>query len=665
MPPPTPTPHEPGEDPQEPAPHPSPKSHDRTRARTRTPALSSLRLVVRAAGGTFLLYAAPVLATGFFPVVTAWSVKLIVDRLAAGATARELLLPALVLVATGVATGAIPHLAHYLRTEMDRRVGLFAQNRLFTAVGRFAGLERFENPEFLDRLRLAQQTVVASPAATQAVDGVLGAARSLFTVVGFLGSLLVISPPTMALVLLAAVPTLVAELMLSRRRAATAWDIGPDERRQFFYMGLLANVEAAKEIRLFGTGRYLRDRMLSSRRGADAARRAVDRQEARLRTGLGLLAAVVAGAGLLWTVRAAGGGGLSPGDVAVFLAAVGGVQGALTTFASDLAGAHHAHLLLGHYQSVVRAGPELPMAAEPRELPPLRGCVELRDVWFRYSPRHPWALRGVTLRLPAGASIALVGLNGSGKSTLVKLLCRFYDPTHGSILWDGVDLRDADITALRRRISAVFQDYMEYDMTAAESIAQGELSALDEPGRIRAAAASAGVHDVLEALPQGYDTLLSRMFFAEEDTADPAAGVMLSGGQSQRLALARGFVRDQRDLMILDEPSAGLDAAAEHEIHTSLRAHRQGRTSLLISHRLGALRDADVIVVLERGQVAEQGSHDALIARRGRYAQLYALQASPYRAGAEPEPSARTHPLADVSFSVSAADVDIRTGEGT
>ncbi|MFF7857446.1 ATP-binding cassette domain-containing protein [Streptomyces sp. NPDC007904] len=602
----------------------------------RSGVLDALRLVARAATGTLLLYTAPALVTGFFPVVTAWSVKLIVDRLAAGATVRELLAPALVLVATGIATGGVPHLARYLRTELDRRVGLYAQDRLFASVEGFPGLRRFEDPGFLDRLRLAQQTVVGPPVAVQAVDGVLGAVRAAFTVVGFLGSLLVISPPTMALVVLAAVPALVAELLLSRRRAATAWSIGPEERRQFFYMGLLANVEAAKEIRLFGTGAFLRGRMTGSRRSADAARRAVDRREACLRCGLGLLAAVVAGAGLLWTVGTAQGGRLTPGDVAVFLAAVAGVQAALTTLTGDLAGTHHALLLLGHYQAVVHAGPDLPRAAEPRALPPLRGCVELRDVWFRYSPDHPWALRGVDLRLPAGASIALVGLNGSGKSTLVKLLCRFYDPTRGRILWDGVDLRDVRPAELRDRISAVFQDYMEYDMTAAESIAQGDLGALDAPERITDAAKRAGVHATLSALPQGYDTLLSRMFFTESDKEDPGTGVMLSGGQNQRLALARAFVRDRRDLMILDEPSAGLDAAAEHEIHTSLRAHREGGTSLLISHRLGAVRDADVIVVLERGRVVEQGTHDELVARRGQYARMYALQAAGYRAPADP-----------------------------
>ncbi|MEV5599267.1 ABC transporter ATP-binding protein [Streptomyces sp. NPDC052496] len=609
--------------------------HDRLRLRPAR-VLGAGRLVVRAAPGILTLYAVPVLAAGFFPVVTAWSVKLIVDSLARRATTGELLLPVLVLVATLVATGTTPCLTRYLRTELDRRVGVHAQGELFKAVGRFAGLGRFENPAFLDRLRLAQQTVVASPVANQAVDGVLGIVRASVTVAGFTGSLLAISPPTVGLLALAALPVLLAELLLSRQRADTDWKVGPAERRQFFYMGLLANVEAAKEIRLFGTGDFLRRRMLADRRTADSARKAVDRREVRLRAGLGLLAAVASGAGLLWMVGTAGGGGLTPGDVTVFLASVAGVQAALTTLAGDIAGAHHALLLFGHYEAVLAAGPELPMAVRPRPLPALRRGIELRDVWFRYTPRHPWVLRGVDLWIPAGSTLALVGLNGSGKSTFVKLLCRFYDPTRGAVLWDGVDIRDVDVAVLRDRISAVFQDYMEYDMTAGESIAQGDLTALGAPRRLREAAERAGAHDLVERLPHGYDTLLSRMFFTEADKTDPVTGVMLSGGQSQRLALARAFVRDKRDLMILDEPSAGLDAAAEHEIHTSLRTHRAGCTSLLVSHRLGAVRDADVIVVLSEGRAVERGSHTELVASGGEYARLYALQASGYRPDTAP-----------------------------
>jgi ATP-binding cassette subfamily B protein len=265
----------------------------------------------------------------------------------------------------------------------------------------------------------------------------------------------------------------------------------------------------------------------------------------------------------------------------------------------------------------------------PRALPPLWCGIELRDVWFRYSEDHPWALRGVNLHIPHGTAVALVGRNGAGKSTLVKLLCRFYDPTHGAILWDGVDIRDVDVDDLRQRIGAVFQDYMSYDMTAAENIALGDLDAFNDARRIRAAAQRAGIHATLARLPHGYDTLLSRMFFMGDD--NPESGVVLSGGQWQRLALARAFLRARRDLMILDEPSAGLDAEAEHEIHASLRRYRGGQTSLLISHRLGAVRDADHIVVLHDGRVVEHGDHRTLMAGGGHYARLFTMQARGYQ----------------------------------
>ncbi|WP_377272706.1 ABC transporter ATP-binding protein [Peterkaempfera sp. SMS 1(5)a] len=284
------------------------------------------------------------------------------------------------------------------------------------------------------------------------------------------------------------------------------------------------------------------------------------------------------------------------------------------------------------------AGPDLPLATEPAAAEPLRRGVEFRDVWFRYSPEHPWALRGVSFTVPFGATVGLVGRNGAGKSTVVKLLCRFYDPTRGAILWDGVDLRDLDPAELRRRIGAVFQDYMEYDLTAAENIALGDVDHRGAPttdaGRIEAAARRAGAHEAVAALPQGYGTMLTRMFFGPDEGGDAEAGVVLSGGQWQRLALARAVLRDGHDLLILDEPSSGLDAEAEHEIHSSLRAHRAGRTSLLISHRLGSIREADLLVVLEEGQVAERGSHDDLLLLGGIYQRLFDLQAQGYQ-GAE------------------------------
>ncbi|WP_078865805.1 ABC transporter ATP-binding protein [Streptomyces sp. NRRL S-1448] len=591
-------------------------------------------LAAKAAPGTLVAYVLLTLATGGLPVATALLTKRILDHLVAGASTGTLTGLGLCLAAVGVVTGAAPQVGQYLRAELDRRVGLLMQDRLFTAVDGFVGLERFENPRFLDRLRLAQQTAGGTP--NETVSGALGIVRAAVTLTGFIGSLLALSPVLTGLVLVAGVPVLCAEIALSRRRARMVWDIGPAERRELFYNDLLSSMEAAKEVRLFGIGGFLRGRMLAERRTSDAAKRAVDRREVRAQAGLGLLAALISGCGLVWAVGAARSGDLSAGDVTLFVAAVAGVQGALAALALEVARTHQALLLLDHYLAVTTAGPDLPLAAEPRPLPALSDGIELRDVWFRYSDAHPWILRGVSLRIPHGQALALVGLNGAGKSTLVKLLCRFYDPTRGAILWDGVDLREVDVTAYRRRLSVVFQDYMHYDMTAAENIALGDLDALHDDQRLRTAAERAGIHQKLAGLPHGYRTLLSRLFFTHPEGDGAQSGVMLSGGQWQRLALARAFLREGRDLMILDEPSAGLDAAAEHEIHAALCGHRGDRTGLLISHRLSAVRDADRIVVLKDGLIAEQGSHDALMALDGEYARLFTLQATGYRTDGEP-----------------------------
>lgn len=252
-------------------------------------------------------------------------------------------------------------------------------------------------------------------------------------------------------------------------------------------------------------------------------------------------------------------------------------------------------------------------------------------MWFRYSDGHPWVLRGVDLVIPAGNAVGLVGLNGAGKSTLVKLLCRFYDPDHGVILWDGIDLRNMRPEDLRVRISGVFQDHVSYDLSAEDNIALGDADGYGDQDRIRAAASRAGMDDTLTALPRGYQTLLTRMFFSEADKQDPSSGVVLSGGQWQRIALARAFFRTGRDLMILDEPSDGLDPEAEAELHAQTRQHRQGRTSLIISHRLNTVRDADLLAVLQDGAVIEQGSHDTLMLADGVYARLFRLQATGYR----------------------------------
>lgn len=596
--------------------------------------LGAVGLAWRAAPVAMVVQIALATVTAALPVLVAWLTKLVVDGLTSGvATLEPLLWTAGGLVVAGLLLALLPRVGEFLDREAGRRIALLAHERLYAAVERFLGLSRFEDPVFLDRLRMGQQLGGQAPAAL--VTGGIGVVGGVVAAIGFLGSLMLVNPLLAAVVLTAAMPALIAQLRLSRRRATMMWTLGPVERRELFFGTLLADVQAAKEIRLFGAGRFLRHRMLAERRVADAEKRRMDLRDVVAQGGLSTLSATVAGGGLVWAIVLAHSGAITPGDVTMLVAAIAGVQSALTQITVSVSMSHQQLLLFGHYLSVVRAAPDLPVPAQPAPAPVLCHGIELRDVWFRYSDTHPWALSGVDLFIPAGESVALVGRNGAGKSTLVKLLCRFYDPTRGSILWDGIDLRQIDLPTLRRRIGAVFQDFKQYDLTAAENIAIGDVDDRMDPkggrDRLVAAARLAGIHDELTRLPRGYDTLLSRIFASEQDKADPEVGVVLSGGQWQRLALARALLRSRRDLLILDEPSSGLDAVAEHEVHTRLRQHRRGRTSILISHRLGAVRDSDRLVVLADGTIAEQGTHDDLIEAGGVYAELFELQAEGYR----------------------------------
>jgi ATP-binding cassette, subfamily B, bacterial len=593
-------------------------------------------LAVRSAPRTMLAYVALTVASGVDPVAIAWLGRLLFDRLADPATRHvDALVPVAVgLAGLGLVAAVVPALRNLLHGELNRAVTASAMDRLYAAMNRVTGIGRMEDPRFRDQVRMAEQAGRTGP--TQLVDDVLAGAQAALTLTGFLGTLLLLSPVLALVVLAVALPALVTQLRMSRARALMLQQLAPRARREHHYADLLTSLAAAKELRLLGLGDLFRRRMLreiSASHAADARR---SRAELAVQAALLTLAATVSGAGLVWSVQAAAGGRISLGDVTVFIAAMAGVQTGLQTVVERIGTAHRAALLFHQFRQVEVAGPDLVTRPDPVPVPTLREGIQLRDVWFRYRPDKPWVLRGVDLFIPYGQAVALVGLNGAGKSTLIKLLCRFYDPSRGEICWDGTDLRDFAVDELRQRIGAVFQDYMHYELSAAENIGVGDLAVLDDRPRIVAAARRATVHDTLAGLPRGYDTLLSNTFLDEADRENPETGVLLSGGQFQRVALARAFLRDRRDLIILDEPSAGLDAEAEHEVHTRLRRHRQGATSVLISHRLGAVRDADRIVVLAEGQIAEQGTHDELLAADRGYARLFRLQARGYQAGPDP-----------------------------
>ncbi len=422
------------------------------------------------------------------------------------------------------------------------------------------------------------------------------------------------------------IPATVIDIRVNARRAAAEVGLSPDRRRTMFYSMMQTDLRAAKEIRLFALGDYLCGQMLSALRSVTREERRRDRMVLRAQLALQALGLLAFAAGIALASDDILAGRLRIGDMALVLAALTGIQGSIATVNNTLGQLTNALTLFDNYRQVVSEAAGQPTATNGATLGPLLRGISLRDVWFRYDEHAPWVLRGIDLVLAPGTATALVGVNGAGKSTLVKLLCGLYAPTRGEIYWDGLPVSTIGLAEYRRHFSAVFQDFMAYDLTARQNIAIGDVDSADDRSVV-AAAQAVGLHETLSNLSAGYDTMLSRIFFA----GDGKRGALLSGGQWQRLAIARALVRAKADVLILDEPSSGLDAEAEHQLLTLLRTLRRRQTSLMISHRLNSVTDADTIVVLADGVVAEQGSHTDLLTRSGRYAELFRLQAEGYR----------------------------------
>jgi ATP-binding cassette, subfamily B, bacterial len=512
--------------------------------------------------------------------------------------------------------------AGYVLLSASQRLKIAMEERLFLRVADLPGLRRFEDPEWLDRLHLASEgTDRASEIFTFSHDSV----RAAITFAGFATPLVVIWPPMALLLIAAAVPAVISQINQIRRRAHTAQVVAEAYRRQYFYRGLLVDLGAAKELRAFGFGRGLHRRMIDTLTGASRAELAVERTATRHQLVIAVLGACVTGAGIMVVVLGAARGRFTVGDVAFFIAAVSSFEGTVSGVINGAGQLGRNVFLFSQYLEVVSTDDDL--VDGETEAGPLVEGIQLDDVWFRYDEGCPWVIQGFSLFIPKGWTVGVVGLNGAGKSTMVKLLCRFYDPDRGAIRWDRHDLRELDVASLRRRMSVTFQDFVKYELSAKENISLGATGREVELAEVRRAASVVGVDQALASLPKGYDTILSRTLL---DEFDGTRGVTLSGGQWQRLALARALVRRDAEVLILDEPTSGMDADAEHRIHEALSAAGDGRTRVLISHRLGGLRDADLIVVLADGRIVERGTHDELMQAEGEYARLFRLQARRY-----------------------------------
>ena len=559
---------------------------------------------------------------GVLTTVTALMLKFVVDAVAAGDATRAWV-TGLIGLAVVVVSRIVNDLSGGLwQVELGERVSQAVEQRLMAVAAEAPGLEHLERAEFADKVKLVKDRSYVPYFAITNLNSLSGA------LCGLLGSVILLATvhPLLALLPVVALPGVVLQFRAFRRHFARYDKTAPDERLADHYLKLATEPESAKEVRLFGLGPEL------LRRHSEVSERYIRAQfhDQLKRTRTSVVAGALFGASLAGAIAFVGWlalqGRASLGDVALAVqvarTAIGELAGVTRQAAwlAELSFTGERYLWLLDYR------PAVVPPAEPVPVPAaIAEGITLDRVSFTYPGTDVPVLTDVSLHLPAGSTVALVGENGAGKTSIVKLLCRFYDPPEGRILVDGVDLRDLDLDGWRAAASVAFQDFVRFQLVAQEAVGVGDLPAIDDRVRVGASAAAAGADRVIERLPAGLDTQLGRRF---------EGGVDLSEGEWQRVALARGLMRPGPLVLILDEPTASLDPRAEHEVFERFSAMAAGSgqkpITLLVSHRFSTVRMADLIVVLHDGRVEEIGSHDDLLAAGGRYAELFTLQASRY-----------------------------------
>jgi ATP-binding cassette subfamily B protein len=563
----------------------------------------------------------------FVPLAVLWVGKLIIDGVVAGVRIRASggvvnwwYLGGLVGLELGIAIAG-EGLAR-LSSLLESLLGDLFSNRISVRLMQHAAtldLAQYEDAETYDHLERARRQTVGR---IGLIALLLSTAQDLVTLASLAGVLLLQLPWLLLLLFLAVLPSFLGETHYAALGYSLLFQWTPERRLLDYLRYVGASDEMAKEVKLFTLSDFLVGRYAKlSDQFYDANKRLAIKRN--------IVSTLFVTVGTL--------GYYGAYAVTIYLTVLGRFTiGALTFLAGSfrqsrdliqrillsVSQVFEQSLYLSDLFTFFDVQPRVTSAPGARPVPvPVREGFEFRDVGFRYPGSERWAVRHLTFRFAPGERIALVGENGAGKTTLVKLLARLYDPDEGHILLDGVDLRDYDLASVRSNIGVIFQDFVRYDFVLKENIGVSQVDKLDDDARVREAARRSLADTVASRLEKGYQQMLGRRF---------DGGVELSGGEWQKVALGRAYMRDAQ-VLILDEPTASLDARAEYEVFLRFAELTRGRMAVLISHRFSTVRMADRILVLQGGELVDQGTHEELVARRGLYAELFNLQAAGYR----------------------------------
>jgi len=574
-----------------------------------------------------ILLAALTLVAGLLPAAAAWVGQQIVDSVVAGSAVAQaggdpvftfvlgwVALEGGIMIAMAATQKGLSMCQSLLRAMLGHRV-----NVLILAKALTLQLSHFEDADFYDKLTQARREASSRPLSL--VNRTFGLVQNAISLTTYALLLLAFSPWAVLVLVLGGLPAFLVEAKFSGEAFRLFRWRSPETRKQMYLEMVLAQDQYAKEVKLYGLGPLLLDRYRKIFDVVFAEDRSLTLRHGFWSFSLGLLGTAAFYGAYAWIAVATVRGQISLGEMTMYLLVFRQGQSAVSASLSSIGGMYEDNLYLSNlYEYLDR--PVAGMAGEAIVGPKPGDGVRFEAVSFAYPGSATPALKGVSLHLKPGQSLALVGENGSGKTTLIKLLTRLYEPTEGRILLDGLELSEWDPDHLRTRVGVIFQDFARYQMLVGENVGAGDVEHFDSEPRWREAAALGMADSFVDEMPDGYQTQLGRWF---------KDGRELSGGQWQKIALSRAFMRSNADILVLDEPTAAMDAEAEATVFDHVRNLTADRIAILISHRFSTVRSADHIVVLDRGEVVEEGSHEQLMAKQGRYARLFTLQAEGYR----------------------------------